>query len=300
LGVDGNGNISLANGPAADIRMYITSAGNVGIGTTTPGNYRLSVTGTTSANVVFAGPQSASLTFGNQNWAHVIGEDSNAAFYMESNGTHYFSASWDGERIKIGPEQTLNVINGRIGIGTSDPVRPLQIKPSLEQEQLVLAQSNDGVSGWGMFADTAGRLQFERWAANSFLPAAMSLSASGNVGIGTTNPTQKLSVNGTIRAKEVIVDTGWADYVFADDYKLKPLSEVEQQIKAEKHLPGIPSAADVAEQGISVGEMQAKLLAKIEELTLHVIEQEKRLDAQGERMRQIELENAQLRASVRN
>jgi hypothetical protein len=105
---------------------------------------------------------------------------------------------------------------------------------------------------------------------------------NGNVGIGTTNPTHKLAVNGTIKAKEVIVETtGWSDYVFADDYALAPLSEVETHIKTNKHLPGIPSAAQISEQGISVGDMQAKLLAKIEELTLHQIAQEKRLSDQS-------------------
>jgi hypothetical protein len=101
---------------------------------------------------------------------------------------------------------------------------------------------------------------------------------AGNVGIGETNPQHKLAVNGTIKAKEVIVETtGWSDYVFADDYALQPLSEVEAHIKTNKHLPGIPSAAQVAEQGVSLGDMQARLLAKIEELTLHQIAQEKEL-----------------------
>lgn len=115
------------------------------------------------------------------------------------------------------------------------------------------------------------------------------ISLPGNVGIGTTNPTQKLSVNGTIQAKEIVVQTGWSDYVFADDYCLAPLSEIEQCIKEEKHLPGIPSAAEVAEHGVSLGDMQARLLAKIEELTLHQISQEKRIQT-------LENENAALRA----
>jgi hypothetical protein len=102
-------------------------------------------------------------------------------------------------------------------------------------------------------------------------------NGTGNVGIGTTNPAQKLSVNGSIRAHEVIVDTGWSDYVFAADYALAPLSEVEAHIKAHHTLPGVPSASEVADQGIRVGDMQAKLLAKIEELTLHQIDQEKQI-----------------------
>jgi hypothetical protein len=114
--------------------------------------------------------------------------------------------------------------------------------------------------------------------------AGIVYSNTGNVGIGTTNPTQKLSVKGTVRAQEVIVDTGWSDFVFDESYKLKALSETEAFVKSEKHLPGIPSAKEVAENGISVGEMQAKLLAKIEELTLHQIAQEKKLQAQDEKI----------------
>lgn len=84
---------------------------------------------------------------------------------------------------------------------------------------------------------------------------AMRISPGGNVGIGTTTPSHKLAVNGTIRAKEVIVDTGWADYVFAADYRLAPLSEVEAHIRDKRHLPGIPTAAEVAEHGVSLGEI---------------------------------------------
>ena len=103
---------------------------------------------------------------------------------------------------------------------------------------------------------------------------------NGNVGIGTSNPGSfKLAVNGSIRAKEIIVDTNWADYVFDESYNLAPLSDVEAHIKAKKHLPGIPSAAEIAEHGVSMGDMQSKLLSKIEELTLHMIEQEKQMKA---------------------
>jgi hypothetical protein len=120
----------------------------------------------------------------------------------------------------------------------------------------------------------------------------MSFRDDGNVGIGTTNPTEKLSVNGRIRAREVIVDTGWSDYVFAKGYHLASLSEVEQHIQMQGHLPGVPSAHEVAEKGVSVGDMQAVLLAKIEELTLHVINQQKQLREQAERIKILETGNA--------
>ncbi|MHA4894137.1 hypothetical protein ACXZ1K_05240 [Pedobacter sp. PWIIR3] len=99
----------------------------------------------------------------------------------------------------------------------------------------------------------------------------------GNVGIGTITPSEKLSVNGKIRAREVKVETAnWPDYVFAKEYELPSLQSTEQQIKEKGHLPGIPSAAEVKANGVDLGEMNAKLLQKIEELTLHLIEQSKR------------------------
>jgi len=108
----------------------------------------------------------------------------------------------------------------------------------------------------------------------------MLITVDGKVGIGTTNPQSMLAVNGTVTAKEVVVTlTGWSDYVFDDNYKLMSLNELEKSIKTEKHLPGIPSADEVKKNGVSIGDMQAKLLQKVEELTLHVIEQNKKLES---------------------
>lgn len=99
---------------------------------------------------------------------------------------------------------------------------------------------------------------------------------SGNVSIGTINPDQKLTVKGKIHAEEVIVDLAVpADYVFAKDYPLMPLHKVEQYIKNNSHLPDVPSATEIKDKGLSMGEMQNKLLQKIEELTLYVIELKK-------------------------
>ena len=96
------------------------------------------------------------------------------------------------------------------------------------------------------------------------------------VGIGTTTPTEKLSVNGTIRSKEVKVEANnWPDYVFATDYVLPTLSETETYIQENHRLPNMPSAEEIAENGIALGEMNRLLVEKVEELTLHVIQLEK-------------------------
>jgi hypothetical protein len=105
-----------------------------------------------------------------------------------------------------------------------------------------------------------------------------------NVGVGTTSPDEKLTVKGKIHAQEVKVDMLGAlvpDYVFANDYKLKSLQEVESYIKQNNHLPEIPSAQEIEKNGLMLAEMNMSLLKKMEEMTLYMIEQEKRLSAQS-------------------
>ena len=106
---------------------------------------------------------------------------------------------------------------------------------------------------------------------------AMSILRNGNVGIGTVDPQNKLSVNGTIQAKDVLVNIGWADYVFDPEYRLPELATVAAHIKAHRHLPGIPSAATVSANGVNLGEMQSRLLAKVEELTLYLIKADEKI-----------------------
>ncbi|MCF6279248.1 MAG: hypothetical protein L3J14_02765 [Flavobacteriaceae bacterium] len=107
------------------------------------------------------------------------------------------------------------------------------------------------------------------------------LFALGNVGIGTQpDPNYKLAINGNVIAEEVRValKANWPDYVFKKDYKLSTLSEVEDYINNYGHLENIPSAEETKKNGISVGDMNSKLLRKIEELTLYIIQQEKNIN----------------------
>ncbi|MBC9795839.1 hypothetical protein [Sinomicrobium weinanense] len=104
------------------------------------------------------------------------------------------------------------------------------------------------------------------------------LGYNGNVGIGTSSPDAKLAVNGVVHSKEVKVDlNGWSDFVFDEDYPLPTIEEVEQHINEKGHLKDIPSAKEVKENGIRLGEMDAKLLQKIEELTLYTIQLQKQV-----------------------
>ncbi len=106
----------------------------------------------------------------------------------------------------------------------------------------------------------------------------MTITNDGNVGIGKENPTDKLEVNGTIHAKEVRVDVqGWPDYVFENDYQLPTIEEVETHIKEKGHLPNVPSAADVETNGLKLAEMNVKLMEKVEELTLYIIDLNKKV-----------------------
>jgi hypothetical protein len=106
----------------------------------------------------------------------------------------------------------------------------------------------------------------------------MIISVNGNIGIGTPSPDERLTVKGKIHTSEVRVDLApnvTPDYVFEKEYNLLPLAELESYIKANKHLPEVPSAKEMEANGMNLKEMNLILLKKVEELTLHLIEVKK-------------------------
>jgi hypothetical protein len=276
------------------------NGGNVGIGTTTPASALAVLASVNNAIPSLSAAPGGSAIFGNTGTTAILsaGVDNAAHAWLQSRGSDAAGASY---------ALLLNPLGGNVGIGTTTPGAKLEINstanPNGIENVLTLTGGNAAEAGpaivfkpyfsgsyptWKVGSISigyAGHLGYDgamHFSLNSTAGTPTDLTermtivgSTGNVGIGTTSPTQKLAVNGTIRAKEVIVDTGWSDYVFDESYKLKALSEVEAYVKTEKHLPGIPSAQEVAEHGVTVGEMQSKLLAKVEELTLHLIRIEK-------------------------
>ncbi|CAN5721157.1 hypothetical protein BH10BAC2_BH10BAC2_17840 [soil metagenome] len=180
--------------------------------------------------------------------------------------------------------------NANVGIGTTAPNTKLQVHGGYIRITEAEAGANlrlGGLDGYtGIWSD-AGPLNIGA-AAGKPLILQDGGSATGNVGIGTINPTYKLSVKGTIQAQEIRVETGWADYVFEEDYKLRSLDNVAAYIKQNKHLPGILSAKEIQENGLAVGEVQTKMMEKIEELTLYLIEQNTLILKLQEKIEQVE------------
>lgn len=167
------------------------------------------------------------------------------------NQTGVYSASNDNNLIlqtNHTPRLTILRSNGYVGIGTSSPVHMLEVAGSMRAERII---------------------------------------ATHKIGIGTINPQYMLDVRGTIRANEIIVNSGSADFVFADDYNLRSLSEVHQFIQEHKHLPEIQSAEQMEKNGVSVNELQIQLLQKIEELTLYLIQQEQTIQNLQQQVEQL-------------
>ncbi|WP_378185620.1 hypothetical protein ACE939_10960 [Aquimarina sp. W85] len=186
---------------------------------------------------------------------------------------------------------------GNVGIGTDNPSAKLQINhtntlagtwnPSNSlftisdgANSLMMDPNEIYGSGTLFFGSRYGDIARFRTISETGANDMMIIKRNGTVGIGTNTPDAKLTVKGHIHAQEVKVDLSGAvapDYVFLKDYQLKTLDEVDNYIQVNGHLPNIPSAAIMEKEGVKLKEMNLKLLEKIEELTLYLISQDKRI-----------------------
>ncbi|WP_299257020.1 tail fiber protein [uncultured Aquimarina sp.] len=273
----------------SDNRLFINSIGNVGIGTTNPSSM-----------------------------LHIKDPAGGAALKIERGGKSWnFSIQNIGDNLYLNNSDNPNTFftfrkNGNLGIGTTSPSAKLEIKGAGDGVEIlklsterpwVFKQEGTGASSNLVLQEISGNKFFKiKSYDNTDIYTIQSNSGNtyfkGNMGIGTNTPDAKLAVNGNIHAKEVKVDlVGWPDYVFENDYKLPTLQQVENHIAEKGHLENIPSAAEVLENGIQLGEMNSKLLQKIEELTLYMIEQNKKTENQQKEIYKLQEENKQLQST---
>jgi len=224
--------------------------------------------------------------------------------------------------------------SGNIGIGTNNPSEKLQVNGLIRMNKatsvdnnspgLILASNDDFLYdgqyinhyGFGFHGYQDGTTTFVE-PSNSYMSGyfgidffssgknRMRISRDGIVSIGTVErPTgYKLAVAGNIISEEVKVklqSSGWPDFVFEKDYPLPSLKSVEQHINLHGHLKDIPSSKEVVNNGILLGSMNAKLLQKIEELTLYTIQQQKELEAQHQKNKSLEARLEALEVHLKN
>jgi hypothetical protein len=198
---------------------------------------------------------------------------------------------------------------GTVGIGTSNPGAKLEVadgaadpfkygavqitrpaSPGDDKFHLSFIRAQNTVSGIGF---VSGTNTFGIWASSSSNSAnlpSICFTTGQNVGIGTVNPQEKLSVNGTVLAKKVRVSINsvdWPDFVFEPGYRLNSLAWLEAYVKTNKHLPDVPSSEEVGKNGADLGNNQAILLKKIEELTLYLIEQNKKIESLEKQVKEL-------------
>jgi hypothetical protein len=281
-GTPGSG-AALALGANGTESMRIVNGGNVGIGSTSPG-FKLQVNGDMKIRSATTG----ALRFSNDDsstWALIQYDDSNGKLTLGTPAGRAYDV--------------ITTVNG--DAITTASTAGLAIKGDLRIRSATtgaLRFSNDDSSTWALiqYDDSTGKLTLGTptgraydvitavngvaitTASTAGLAVAGGLSTTGNVGIGTTSPSHKLTVVGSVRASSFVGDVNsYADFVFKPGYKLASLAEVESSINAKGHLPNIPSEAEVKRDGLDVVGMQVKLLQKVEELTLYLVAHDKAL-----------------------
>ncbi len=287
--------------------------GSVGIGTTTP-SAKLDVHGASKIRgggglLQLFGNKSGTATHAYISFNNLVGSQTAVLGFTDPAANHMYVWNKKGNIGFInGPSGSHSVnlqimSNGRVGIGTTAPDADLHVHsrgPAGNGNVLssIMIGKNNGPEIQAIqqsLDDDVQSLAFrvklsQIYADDSF--EAMRIHANGNVGIGTTNPTSKLSVKGRIHAEEVKVDltVPGPDYVFEEDYELPTLESIESYTQQNKHLPGVPSAQEMEENGIDVGVMNMLLLKKVEELTLHLIELDHRNRQQDIKIQKLESE----------
>ena len=284
-------------------RMRIGHDGNVGIGTTSPED-RLQVVSNDYNNIFSIKRDNTSNgnTFDFAITSHPRGV---AALNSRSLTIQSMEHAADIAILtdpSISQPQFVVKKTGNVGVGTTDPFFNLHVAGSFGTSgyRFTVANGiinqNSTIENWGSASDWGG-LAFNYdgrstpdGVSQTYFRDMSIYNGKGEIvgffdgsnkslGINTTSTgSHKLAVEGSIGAREIKVEasgSGWSDFVFDDDYDLRPLEEVEQYIAENHHLPEIPSEAEVTENGINLGEMNAKLLQKIEELTLYLIEEHK-------------------------
>ncbi|RYE19086.1 MAG: hypothetical protein EOP51_20630 [Sphingobacteriales bacterium] len=263
-------------------RLSISDAGDVGIGVVTPAA-KLDINGVIKISGGFpgAGKLLQSDANGMASWA-----DKSTSFLpagasgntLRHNGSSYISTSNlynNGSAVGIGtasPSYILD-INGRMRLRHNGNTSGLWFNGSTNVENSFIGQYTDNL--WGIFSGGAWK-----FAVNATDGTVLMGSSNLDNEVQTNAVGYKLKVFGKIIGEEVRVQlkTAWPDYVFGEKYQRLSIDELEQFVTKNKHLPNIPSAAEVEANGQLLGEMQRKMMEKIEELSLYIIDLKKEID----------------------
>ena len=272
------------------VNNFTGSAGNVGIGTNDPSRAKLVVAGNVGKTIAIFGQGATGISlvqnlpsigfnsyYGATAWKSMAAGYGAKIYLDPGNGVIYFggtTASASGADQSYTETTPMAITpDGRVIINSTNYTSTLAVKRVATATDAASFQGTTLMShfAYGNNEDTYIR-------GGKAISNVIIADLCNNVGIGTPNPAYKLDVCGTMRAKEVRVATGWCDYVFADDYKLPALNDVEAFIKANKHLPDVTPGSVIEGEGLEVGKTSAQMIKKIEELTLYVIDLQKQVN----------------------